>query len=95
MFHALGSLIVFRPESMRNSPVKSKRPDLRPALAVTRFIRPHQGAQMGDATNLGSLFEPRREQNLSANPKRTAKSIRSTSMRRASLPFVQKKSNFF
>ncbi|MGH7991576.1 MAG: hypothetical protein ACREDS_15475, partial [Limisphaerales bacterium] len=43
---------------------------------VMRFIRPHPGAQKGGATNLGSLSEPRREQNLSANPKRTAKSIR-------------------
>jgi hypothetical protein len=53
---------------------KSERPDLRPAFAVTRFIRLHRGAQKGDATNLGSLSEPRREQNLYANPKRTAKS---------------------
>ena len=43
-------------------------------LLVTRFIRLHRGAQKGDATNLGALSEPRREQNLSANPKRTAKS---------------------
>jgi len=34
-----------------------------------------EGAQKGDATNLGSLSEPRRKQNLYANPKRTAKSI--------------------
>jgi hypothetical protein len=56
---------------------KSERPDLRPAFAVTRFIRLHQGAQKGDATNLGSLSEPHREQNPYANPKRTAKSFRS------------------
>jgi|SRR5665213_383071 len=36
-------------------------------------IRLHPGAQKGDATNLGSLSEPRRKQNLYANPKRTAK----------------------
>jgi hypothetical protein len=42
---------------------------------VTRFIRLHPGAQKGGATNLGSLFEPHHEQNLSANPKRTAKSF--------------------
>jgi hypothetical protein len=53
---------------------KIQRPDLRPASVVTRFIRLHPGAQKGDATNLGSLSEPRREQNLYANPKRTAKS---------------------
>jgi hypothetical protein len=47
---------------------------LRPAFAVTRFKRLHQGAQKGSATNLGSLSEPRRKQNLYANPKRTAKS---------------------
>jgi len=52
---------------------KSGRPDLRPAFAVTRFKRLHQGAQKGSATNLGSLSEPRRKQNLYANPKRTAK----------------------
>jgi hypothetical protein len=39
------------------------------------FIRRHPGAQKGDAANLGSLFELRREQNLYANPKRTAKSF--------------------
>jgi hypothetical protein len=39
-----------------------------------RFIRRHFGAQKGDAANLGSLSGPHREQNLSANPKRTAKS---------------------
>jgi|GEM_PF-5298742 len=42
---------------------------------MTRFIRLHPGAQKGDATNLGALSEPRREQNLYANPKRTAKSF--------------------
>jgi hypothetical protein len=57
---------------------KSERPDLRPAYAVTRFTRLHPGAQKGGATNLGSLFEPRHEQNLYANPKRTAKSFIAT-----------------
>jgi hypothetical protein len=38
------------------------------------IIRLHRGAQKGDATNLGTLSEPRRKQNLYANPKRTAKS---------------------
>jgi hypothetical protein len=47
---------------------------LRPASAGDEvLIRLHQGAQKGDATNLGSLSEPRRKQNLYANPKRTAK----------------------
>jgi hypothetical protein len=62
---------------MRNSlpPKKTKgRTFVRPLL-VTRFIRLHRGAQKGGATNLGSLFEPHHEQNLSANPKRTAKSF--------------------
>lgn len=39
------------------------------------IIRLHLGAQKGDATNLGTLSEPRRKQNLYANPKRTAKFI--------------------
>jgi len=39
---------------------KSERPDFRPAFAVMRFTRLHQGAQKGDATNLGALSEPRR-----------------------------------
>jgi hypothetical protein len=82
MFHVPGSLIVSALESMRNPAAKSsfqksERPDLRPAFAVTRYIRLHQGAQKGSATNLGSLSEPHREQYLSANPKRTAKFIRS------------------
>ncbi|MGA3163299.1 MAG: hypothetical protein ABSD77_03775 [Verrucomicrobiota bacterium] len=54
---------------------RCERPDFRPAPAVMRFIRRHPGAQKGGAANLGSLFEPRREQNLYANPKRTAKSF--------------------
>src|SRR6185503_9107117 len=41
---------------------------------VTRFIRLHPGAQKGSAANYWSLFEPHYKQNLSANPKRTAKS---------------------
>jgi hypothetical protein len=55
------------------APKKNKRPDLRPAFVVTRFKRLHPGAQKCDATNLGALSEPHREQNLYANPKRTAK----------------------
>ena len=43
-------------------------------LVVTRFIRLHPGAQKGNAANYWSLFEPHYKQNLSANPKRTAKS---------------------
>jgi len=39
-----------------------------------RFIRLHPGAQKGNAANYWSLFEPHYKQNLSANPKRTAKS---------------------
>jgi hypothetical protein len=40
---------------------------------VTRFKRLHRGAQKGNAANYWSLSEPHYEQNLSANPKRTAK----------------------
>src|SRR6185437_5897496 len=43
-------------------------------LVATRFIRLHPGAQKGNAANYWSLFEPHYKQNLSANPKRTAKS---------------------
>jgi hypothetical protein len=43
-------------------------------LVVMRFIRLHPGAQKGSAANYWSLFEPHYKQNLSANPKRTAKS---------------------
>jgi hypothetical protein len=58
---------------MRNLEIKERgRTFVRP-LIVMRFIRCHYSAQKGGATNLGSLSEPRREQNLSANPKRTAK----------------------
>jgi hypothetical protein len=42
---------------------------------VMRFIRLHPGAQKGNAANYWSLFEPHYKQNLSANPKRTAKSL--------------------
>jgi hypothetical protein len=42
---------------------------------MTRFIRLHPGAQKGNAANYWSLFEPHYKQNLSANPKRTAKSF--------------------
>jgi hypothetical protein len=78
MFHAWGSLMAFPPESMRISGrlftvKKAKgRTCVRPLL-VTRFIRPHPGAQKGGAANLGSLSEPHHEQNPYANPKRTAK----------------------
>jgi hypothetical protein len=42
---------------------------------------------------LGSLFEPRREQNLYANPKRTAKSFnRHTDIDAPEIQMVQKKS---
>jgi hypothetical protein len=50
------------------------------------------GAQKGDATNLESLSEPHRKQNLYANPKRTAKSQILPNFRRC----LQKKgSNYF
>ncbi|MGO9585140.1 MAG: hypothetical protein ACLP2Y_02870, partial [Limisphaerales bacterium] len=58
--------------------------------------RLHRGAQKGGATNLGSLFEPRHEQNLYANPKRTAKSfIRYYSTDMVTMQMVQKFVNFF
>ena len=59
-------------------PRKIKRPDLRPAFVVIRFIRLHPGAQKCDGPTRGSLSRPRHEQNLSANPKRTAKFSRKT-----------------
>jgi hypothetical protein len=58
-----------------------------------RFTRRHYGAQKGGATNLGSLSEPHREQNLSANPKRTAKS--SVLSDDETFHRVQKKANYF
>jgi hypothetical protein len=73
--HTVGRLNTFHSAINANSINAKKRPDLRPAPAVTRFKRLHRGAQKGGATNLGSLFEPRHEQNLYANPKRTAKSF--------------------
>jgi hypothetical protein len=75
VFHVSEKLNVFRPAINANSINAKKRPDFRPAPAVTRFKRLHRGAQKGGATNLGSLSEPRHEQNLYANPKRTAKSF--------------------
>jgi hypothetical protein len=62
---------------------------------MTRFIRLHPGAQKGDATNLGALSEPRREQNLYANPKRTAKSSSSVKSDPAHFNLFKKCSNFF
>jgi hypothetical protein len=47
-------------------------------------------AQKGDATNLGSLSEPRRKQNLYANPKRTAKLSTATSSDAPTWKKVQK-----
>lgn len=60
---------------IRASPLYAQRAgrDVR-LLVVTRFIRLHPGAQKGNAANYWSLFEPHYKQNLSANPKRTAKS---------------------
>ena len=78
---AVGTLeplvMIWNKTGKKTQNIKSERPDLRPAFAVIRFTRLHQGAQKGDATNLGSLSEPHREQNPYANPKRTAKSFRS------------------
>jgi hypothetical protein len=62
---------------------------------MTRFIRLHPGAQKGDATNLGALSEPRREQNLYANPKRTAKSPFVCYIRPRPFQIVQKISKLF
>jgi hypothetical protein len=81
----------FARQSMRIPQMQKKRPDFRPAPAVTRFKRLHRGAQKGGATNLGSLSEPRHEQNLYANPKRTAKSfIRYNCIDAVSMQMVQK-----
>jgi hypothetical protein len=66
---------------------------VRPFL-VTRFIRPHRGAQKGGAANLGSLSEPHHEQNPYANPKRTAKTQPIRNMRLAARKNVQTIFNF-
>jgi hypothetical protein len=64
-------------------------------LLVTRFIRPHPGAQKGGAANLGSLSEPHHEQNPYANPKRTAKTQPIRNIRRGNLVLGSKKSKYF
>jgi hypothetical protein len=74
--------------------MKKGRTFVRP-LIVTRFTRRHHGAQKGGATNLGSLSEPRREQNLYANPKRTAKSAVSYQTFQPSTGFKKKQIIFF
>jgi hypothetical protein len=80
MFHAPGIITVFRPESMRISGrlfIENERPDLRPAFLGDEVYTPSPRRSEGRRANLGSLSGPRREQNLSANPKRTAKTLRS------------------
>jgi hypothetical protein len=96
VFHTSGKLYIFCAAINANSINAKKRPDFRPAPAVTRFKRLHRGAQKGGATNLGSLFEPRHEQNLYANPKRTAKSfIRYYCIDDVRMQMVQKFVKFF
>jgi hypothetical protein len=56
---------------------KNERPDLRPASLGDEVYTPSPRRSEGWRANLGSLSEPRHEQNLSANPKRTAKTLRS------------------
>jgi hypothetical protein len=48
---------------------------LRPASLGDEVYTPSPRRSEGWRANLGSLSEPRHEQNLSANPKRTAKFI--------------------
>jgi len=60
---------------------------------VTMIKRLHQGAQKGDATNLGVPSEPRRKQIIYANPKRTANHFRHLYDVRTGL-LVQTKNNF-
>jgi hypothetical protein len=82
MFHVSEILAFLDGQAMRNySPVsvlvdlkKSERPDLRPAFAVMRLNTPSPRRSEGRCDQLGALSEPHREQNLYANPKRTAKS---------------------
>jgi hypothetical protein len=72
--------------------INKKRAGLASGSVMIRFIRLQLGVQKGDATNLGSLSEPRRKQNLYANPKRTAKlSLTLQSQTR----FAKKGSNYF
>ena len=70
--------VAVRYDHRYGSPVCTPKNRAKARLSVvTRFIRLHPGAQKGNAANLGSLFEPHYEQNLYANPKRTAKSYSS------------------
>jgi hypothetical protein len=50
---------------------------LRPVLLGDEVYTPSPRRSEGRRANLGSLSGPRREQNLSANPKQTAKTLRS------------------
>jgi hypothetical protein len=75
MFHALKILSFLNPSINAKHPAKSERPDLRPALPGDEVYTPSPRRSEVWRANLGSLSEPRHEQNLSANPKRTAKAF--------------------
>jgi hypothetical protein len=54
--------------------LENERPDFRPASLIDEVYTPSLPAlRRATRPTWGSLSEPRREQNLSANPKRTAK----------------------
>jgi hypothetical protein len=73
---------------------KDERPDLRPASLGDEVYTPSPRRSEGWRANLGSLSEPRHEQNLSANPKRTAKFIR-CNLRPRNLALGSKKIKIF
>jgi hypothetical protein len=67
----------FAGDQVKPSP-KSEWPDLHPATLSDEVYTPSPEAlRRATRPTWGSLSEPRREQNLYANPKRTAKSVHS------------------
>jgi hypothetical protein len=55
------------------SPLKKQKAGLASGLRGDEVYTPSPRRSEGRRDQLGALFEPRRKQNLSANPKRTAK----------------------
>jgi hypothetical protein len=75
VFHAEDILSAGKGEATRNSSPESGEPDLRPALLSDEVFTPSLRRSEGQCGQLWrALFAPHCEQNLSANPKRTAKS---------------------
>jgi hypothetical protein len=75
---------------MRNSSLKKQKAGLASGLRGDEVYTPSPRRSEGRRDQLGALFEPRRKQNLSANPKRTAKfSIRYISIDVTIMQMVQ------